>query len=128
MVKQALNRTASFEAGKAADQLLAAVQSTEDTGQSGGETLPLVRHGLPAPSGLLFLYRGHSMLDAGLSAPSACMLCTTVPGVQRAAAFPKQTAEASLRATSLECMLAALHRWMAIFLCLRSPSRLVCPV
>eukprot|EP00891_Asterochloris_glomerata_P001742 jgi/Astpho2/1742/Aster-04163 len=37
VVKQALNRTASFEAGKAADQLLAAVQSTEDTGQSGGD-------------------------------------------------------------------------------------------
>ena len=66
VVKQALNRTASFEAGKAADQLLAAVQSTEDTGQSGGERLPLVQRGLPALSSLLVQNRGHSMFSGGL--------------------------------------------------------------
>ena len=128
VVKQALNRTASFEAGKAADQLLAAVQSTEDTGQSGGERLPLAWHGHPDLISLHVLYRRHNMFDAGLSGPAACVLCIAALSVQRAAACSKQTAPADLQATSLECMLAALHLWMALFLCSRSPSQAVCPV
>ena len=72
VVKQALNRTASFEAGKAADQLLAAVQSTEDTGQSGGERLPHVHCRLVALSRLFVPYRGDSILIGGFT--SACRL------------------------------------------------------
>ena len=101
VVKQALNRTASFEAGKAADQLLAAVQSTEDTGQSGGKRLTIVQLGLPALSTLLSPYHGHSMSDAGLSSPAVCMPCTMAPSAQRAAAFFKQAAPASLQANFL---------------------------